>query len=147
MSAQTMSILALCISIAVAMGEYFYTKRFNRINLDAQYYDEIYKEFLMVELPKARMNLQRLSDGEIIGTNEMRKVLRSMRKKSICFKYYNEKFYKKMVDLLQKLEDQLVLIDEKVDLKEYIGFKLKVEKLMREIYNCIAKASHGRGIV
>ena len=147
MNSDTISIIALCISIVVALGEYFYTKQINQINLDSQYYDEIYKDFLMVQIPEKMRRIQRLEDGTIVGTEDMRKVLREMRKKSLYFSFYNKKFYEKLIYMLQNLDDKLVMLDDNMSINAYIDFQFQLEVLIRDVYDYIAKASRGKYII
>ena len=49
-----LSIVAIIISIVVAIVEYIKEVRLSRINLESEYYKDIYKNHLVYEIPTAR---------------------------------------------------------------------------------------------
>lgn len=52
-----LSIIAIIISIGVAITESKRELRMNRLNIEAEYFSQIYKDFLIEKIPKARRRL------------------------------------------------------------------------------------------
>ena len=50
--ANVLSIIAIVISIGVPTFEYYNDKRINNINIDIQYYDKVYSEYLLERIPE-----------------------------------------------------------------------------------------------
>lgn len=139
-----LSIVAIIISLAAIAFEFFGNQRINRVNLRSTYYVEIYNNFLVTKIPEARNKLI-YNNNRISNTDELIDVLNDMRRKSLFFKYQDEKFYKKICDLLQSLEDKLVTDgDESLDSDEYCSFTKEVKESIDKIYKMIFDRYTGR---
>ncbi|MBS6519074.1 MAG: hypothetical protein KH359_00020 [Clostridiales bacterium] len=144
MDSTTLSVIAIVISIGVPVFEYFYNRSFTNVNLDAQYFDAVYKDYLLVKIPEVRLKIQRNSAGEVLGIDEFVELLREIRKKSLYFKFAHEEFYMEVLEAIQKLEDELVLVSTKLTNEEFGEFQHKIDVKVHDIYSCINDASHGR---
>ena len=132
-----LSIIAIIISLVAIAFEFFGNQRINRVNLRSTYYEEIYNGFLVTKIPEARNKLI-YNNNRISNTDELIDVLNDMRRKSLFFKYQDEKFYKKICDLLQNLEDKLVTHgDKSLDSDEYCSFTKAVKESIDKIYKTI----------
>lgn len=132
-----LSIIAIIISLVAIAFEFFGNQRINRVNLRSTYYEEIYNGFLVTKIPEARNKLI-YNNNRISNTDELIDVLNDMRRKSLFFKYQDEKFYKKICDLLQNLEDKLVTDgDKSLDSDEYCSFTKAVKESIDKIYKTI----------
>ena len=113
-------------------------------NSSQRNYEEIYNNFLVTKIPEARNKLI-YNNNRISNTDELIDVLNDMRRKSLFFKYQDEKFYKKICDLLQSLEDKLVTDgDESLDSDEYCSFTKEVKESIDKIYKTIFDRYTGR---
>lgn len=142
--ANVLSIIAIVISIGVPTFEYYNDKRINNINIDIQYYDKVYSEYLLERIPECRIRMERKDDGSVLGVDEFIDLLREMRKNSLYFKFANEEFYNEFRRLNQQLEDTLTMLPDKVSNDAYRSFRRKMDTMIYQIYECIHKASHGR---
>mgnify|MGYP004465506859 CR=1 FL=1 len=142
--ANILSIIAIIISIGVPAIEYYKDKKINSINIDIQYYDKVYSEYLLERIPECRLKIEQKYDGTILGVDQFIELLREMRKKSLYFKFANEEFYYEFRRLVQALEDELVLISDKVDKENYRLFRKSIDGKIYQIYECIHKAAHGK---
>lgn len=147
MDSESLSWIAIIISIGVPIFEYFYNRYFTNINLDAQYYDEIYKTYLLSKIPEARLKIRKNREGIVDGLDEFVEILREVRKKSLYFKFANEEFYHEVVKVLQDLEDELVLADNRYDNEKFIKFQSRIDAKIFDLYFCIAEATHGKSIL
>lgn len=138
------SIIALIISFFSPLFEYWWSKKLNKINIEAEYFDKVYTDFLMIQLPEARLKISYIEES-IGGIDDYIDTLRNMRKKSIYFKFANETFYQSLLKKIQELENLIVLSSgKKCEANEYANFTLEFDKLERSIYNCICNGHLGK---
>lgn len=127
------SICAIIISVASPVFEFFWNKRMNERNLTAEYFKELFGDMIYIDLPKAREFLH-FNGKEISGTEELEKVMRSLRQKLIYFKKNNEGFYNQMLKVIQEFENHLVTKSGKADNGAFIEFHNKVDEYVEKIY-------------
>ena len=95
------------------------------------------------DLPKAREYIH--YDGhEITGTDEIEKVLRQIRYKSIFYKQNNPDFYNHIVKQVQDFEDYLVMTKEIKDNDRFIVYHKKVDEYIANLCDSIFKCYQGR---
>lgn len=132
-----LSLIAIIISLVAIAFEFFGNQRINRVNLRSIYYEKIYNDFLVTKIPEARNKLI-YNNNNVSNTDELIDVLNDMRRKSLFFKYQDEKFYKRICSMLQNLEDKLVTNGEKtLDSDEYCKFTNEVKESIEKIYKAI----------
>lgn len=139
-----LAVIAIVISIGTAAIGYYYDKKINNINIDIQYYDKVYSEYLLERIPECRMRIERKADGSLLGVDEFIRLLREMRRNSLYFKFANEEFYNEFRRLNQQLEDTLIMAPDNINTDGYRSFRCKMDETIYQIYECIHKASHGR---
>ncbi|MFR3727681.1 hypothetical protein [Lacrimispora sp.] len=137
------SIAAIIISIISPIFEYNWNKMLNKTNLEAEYFNKLYNQFLMQDFPEARCFLH-YSDNNFGGINQLIEVLRDIRKKSIFFKYHNKTFYEEMLKLIQKIEDDLILNEGEMNSDTYVVFYTRLEKEIGDMYECITNRYLGK---
>lgn len=132
------SIIALIISIGVAIVEYYRDIKINRKNLEVDYFNEIYKVHLIRNIPNARKYIRFDKEGHFLDIDNMCNVLKNIRTDSLYYYYNDNKFYNKLKEQAQKLEDFLIsnygkefFGDEQTDLLKALQDELK------EIYRII----------
>ena len=131
-----LSILAIIISVAVAVGEYRWNKKINQTNLDAEFYKEIYFEYLMKRIPCARQAI-RYNNEKVEDTGELQDCLNDLRRESLFFRYKDRDFYDKLKSLLQEFEDYLVTNSKGMDADEFSSFNNRMNKYIEEVYKII----------
>ena len=119
-------------------------KKINSINIDAIYFNEIYKDYLIKDIPESRLKIRLTRKGHISGIDDFLDVLREIRKKSLFFKYKDENFYRELITMIQNLEDELVMVDDELDTITYNQFILSVDCKIDGIYKLILDAMQGR---
>jgi len=139
-----LSIIAIVISLLAIAFEFLGNQRINRINLEANFYEKIYNEFLINDLPNARNKLV-YNNNIVTGVETLIDILNDVRRKSLFFKYRDEKFYNKLCSLLQGLEDELVKkSDIRLENEEFCKFIEYVKESMEKIYDFIISKYTGR---
>lgn len=139
------SIFALIISIGVPVIEYARDYRINRINLESEYFKEIYKEHLVSKLPKARNYITFDASKKLIGTDNLINELQELLVSSLYFKYTNETFYKNLKDKIQALEDYLVgNTGIQFSNQNQANVYKNINKYMEDIYKMISDAYLGK---
>ncbi|MCQ2081349.1 MAG: hypothetical protein MJZ11_06790 [Lachnospiraceae bacterium] len=139
-----LSIIAIVISVIAIGFEFFGNQRINRINLEAKFYEEIYIDFLLEKIPSARSKLT-YNNNILSGTEELIDILNEIRRKSLFFKYRDEKYYEKLCKHLQNFEDELVRkSDVSLDNEQFCTFTKYVNDSLEEIYNIIISKYTGK---
>lgn len=139
------SIIAICVSVFVAYKEYQRDLKINETNLEATYFDEIYKQHLIYKIPKARRYLRIASNNQIADDQPLIDELNAIRKESLYFLYTNKPFYDSLILKLQQLEDFLVSSEAKQLVgEEQTEFFSQVQTYMNEIYTHITSAYKGK---
>lgn len=108
MLANILSVIAIVISVLVAVTEYIKDIKINRLNLESEYFKDIYKKHLIYEIPTARGYIRLDGDNKLIDIDKMINELQLLRQDSLYFQYNNLEFYNNLKDKTQDLEDYLV---------------------------------------
>lgn len=138
--------VAIIISLAAILLELWGNQRLNKVNLESRYYDEIYKEYLIMKIPEARNKLV-FNNNKILGADTLIDVLNEMRRNSIFFKFHNKKFYDSLYGKLQCLEDELVeKSDKTLENDEFCSFTNEVNDGLEKIYDIILTNYTGKKI-
>ena len=138
-----LSILAIIISVATAIGEFIWNRAINATNLESEFYKEIYFQYLMKKIPKARQEI-RFNENKIQDVESLIDTLNNVRQDSLFFKYKDKQFYIKLKDELQSLEDYLVSIsNKKMDSDEFSIANTEINKKIELIYEIIMKKYKG----
>lgn len=130
------SIIAIIISVWSAIWT---VHRNNKSNYKNNVYEDVLQEALHVKLP---MYMQKSIDfkNKTVNDNEIGKFqdfLIDLREKILVFKYMDEDFYKEIDKIIIKIDDNIVLINNKQDNFENIYNEL-VDQI-KELYKCIEK--------
>ena len=130
------SIIAIIISVWSAIWT---VHRNNKSNYKNNVYEDVLQEAFHVKLP---MYMQKSIDfkNKTVNDNEIGKFqdfLIDLREKILVFKYMDEKFYKEIDKIIIKIDDNIVLINNKQDNFENIYNEL-VDQI-KELYKCIEK--------
>lgn len=132
-----LSIIAIIISVITILIEFYGNQRVNRINLEANFFEKIYNDFLVEIIPNARNEIV-YNNNVVSGVETLIDVLNDMRRKSLFFKYKEEKFYNRLCSKLQELENELVeKSDLTLDSDDYCKFTEYIKEALEEIYDII----------
>lgn len=139
-----LSIFAIIISIISVVFEYFWNQKINKTNLEADFFKDIYGDFLMHEIPKAR-NVIHYNNQKVSDTDDLIEVLNEIRRSSLFYQYQDHKFYIELCKQLQELENELVSkTDEVLSNNEYSEFIQKINSDIETIYSIIMNKYIGK---
>lgn len=137
-AALIVSIVATIIALAVAYIQHKREHSINQTNLEAVYFNEIYKEYLIKRIPTARKYIYIDKNGILKDTDKIRDELNNIRQDSLYYFYNDEDFYKELKKKCQNLEDYLVesLTNPLVG-EEQTEFYSKLQSELKAIYRII----------
>lgn len=132
--------ISLIVSIFAIYIPYRQAKRSKLSELETIHFQKVYSEFLLEGLPVAKANTK-FELGKYIGVDSYIDCIRKVRHCSLYYKYYDEVFYNKLINVLRGLEDILAnsenrtyeSIDDQQQLCE------KIEQSVGIIYKTINK--------
>ncbi len=130
------SIIAIIISIWSAIWT---VNKNNKSSYKNNIYEDILKNSLHIELPK---HMQKSIDYKTKTVNDeeidnFQDFLIELRNRILIFKYMDDKFYKKIDDIIIKIDDNIVLIINKKE-----NFNDRYDELLKDIkdlYRCVEK--------
>jgi hypothetical protein len=136
--------MAIMISVFAVFFEYYWSQKINRTNLEADFFKDIYGDYLMKELPEARRVIL-YSNHVISDTDDLIDVLNEIRRSSLFYKYKDKDFYEKLCNQLQELENKLVNDTGKViEDEHYVEFTKAVNQDIEHIYDTIMNKYIGK---
>ncbi len=138
-----LSIVAIFISIIIPLFQHFWNKKMHSDDLEAEFYKDIFKEYLIKRIPEARIRIH-YNNNKLDGTNRLIDVLNNLRRDILFFRFNDRTYYDELCKLLQKLEDKLVNRTGNMNDSEYIKFYEEVDKDIHSIYEVIMKKYAGK---
>lgn len=140
-----LSIIAILISIFAAGFEYLWNNRINKANLEADFFKDIYNDFLVKKIPEAR-NIIHYNNEILDDVDSLVDVLNDMRRASLFFKYKDKSYYKALCIKLQALEDKLVQKSGHMSPDDFASFTMEINQDIEHIYEIIMKKYIGKKI-
>lgn len=144
LAAIIISLLALLLSIYVAIVEAKRDYKITKINIEFEFYREIYKDHLIKKIPEARKYMWINKDGFLSDAQPLIDELNEIRRDSLYFQYNNKAFYDTLKGKLQKLEDYLIKSEGQPLIGEdQTHFMNNVQDQLNGIYGTISHAYCG----
>lgn len=139
-----LSLIAIIVAIGSAIYQLRHETQVNTINLEADYFKELYMTHLLRLLPKTRTYL-RFDKGTLMDIDRMIDELNAIRNDSLYFMYVDSSFYEKLKMYLQDLEDFLIITSNQsiVGPNQEEVFK-DIEIKLEDIYELLSKKYHGK---
>lgn len=142
-----LSIISMIVTAMIATYELLQNRKINDITLEAEYFDFLFKESMLRQIPLSRAKLVFDGNGKLTGTDELIDVLNSIRKDSIYFQYTDSNFYEKLKKQLQSIEDLLDKTADKIVVAEdQTKFFNELKKHIEILYDLMLKKHLGKKI-
>ncbi len=139
-----LSIISICISVIIAIVEAVNAYRINKINIEAEYFDELYKKILIEKLPLARRKIIIAQDGLLTGIDEFNNVLNDIRISSTYYAYADKEFYDELKKALEETENFLInSSNKKISSEDQLDFLKDLNDKITEVYNIMQKKCSG----
>lgn len=139
------SIISLLISTGLAIYKIYDTKKMDKAKMETEYFDSLYKDYLLIKLPKARAKMLFGQDYKLIGSQELTQLLNDIRQDSLYFMYSDSIFYNDLKCQLQNLEDYIVSHEDKsLIAEEQTEFLSNIQKKLTNIYELMLKKHNGK---
>lgn len=114
--AMIFSVLAIIVSIVGIVIQ----KKMNSSNLQAKYFEEIFKDYFLVKIPKCAKNLSFNGNGKLNASyKELNNVFMEMVRKSAYFAYAKNEFYEELRKQTIQLDEKLVVKAGQIEQDEY----------------------------
>lgn len=139
-----LSLLAIIISIASVFYQWRNDVKLNTINLEAEYFKEIYEKHLLYDLPSARKYLY-FHGNKLEGYEKLMDELNTIRNDSLYFLYSDNRFYDELKFVLQELEDYLGnCANQELSIPNQEVVMEGIQEKMETIYDTIIQKYHGK---
>lgn len=129
------SVLSFIGTFVVLIIESLHTKKINDINLSSRYFSSLFDDILLNQIPDKRRKISINYNKELVGIEDLQKVIVSLRKK--CYFYYHTDkiFYDKINNLVQELEDyMLVKSQQKIEAPQDVEVLDSIDEKIGKIY-------------
>lgn len=133
------SIIALVVALVTAIFSYVQNKKINKVNIEANMLLDVYREYLLDDIPKARRYIHYSNKNILSGTSYLVDVLNEIRRASLFFMYKDPEFYTKLCNALQGLENKLIEKEGFLSVDDFCQFDDDVDKSIKIIYDLIMK--------
>jgi len=140
-----LSIIAIIISICTVVFEYLWNLKINKTNLEADFFKDIYGDYLMKQIPEAR-NVIHYNNHIVSDVDTLIDVLNNIRHSSLFYKYKDKEYYKLLTEKLHELEDKLVEKAGTMSDDDYADFIQEINSDIECIYDIIMKKYIGKKI-
>lgn len=146
-AALVISIISLLSTSAIAIYEFIEARNINKINLEAETFNILFRNLMLKELPMARAKLMFNEEHKLVGADDVINIIVLMRKNSVYYQYVDCDFYKRIRIKLLEIEDVL----QKASDKQYIGedqtlFFTSLGELIKDLYYLLRCKYQGRKI-
>lgn len=129
--------LSILSSIVCYVISYFQNKKINRINMNARLYNDIFDDFLIDTIPKARTYL-RFDNNRLVDSEKLSEALTSLMNSILYFRYSDKEFYDDLCSQIKGIEDYVLECGNQDFVQEEQGrvfdeIQDKLEKLYKTI--------------
>ncbi len=107
-------VLTILVGFVIAVYEVKSSKKLYDISLESSYFNDLYKDYLLIDLPKHRKVITFSYQGKLIGTEDLLNGLKDIRENSLYYYYTDKHFYDKLKACVQDLEDYITITEDKV---------------------------------
>lgn len=115
-----LSALSIVSSIICFIFTFLQNKKINKINMNARIYNEIFDEFLIERIPKARTYL-RFENNKLVDSERLSDTLTDLLNTILYFRYADKKFYELLHTQIQDIEDFVLECGNKQFVQEEQG--------------------------
>lgn len=138
------ALLSLVITTIISIISYKSNQKISRINISADYFNDIYKEILINQIPCARANLYWSEDGALQNHSDLCDKIVSLKDKSLYYKFTKPNYYKKLCACVEKAEDSICgTSNRKLDILGREQALKNIENLIQELYVCVNRGLNG----
>lgn len=145
-AALVISIVSIIISIIVIVYDKAVDKRLNRITMSSSYFNDLYKDILILKIPEAREKISFTTQGKLVGSDALVGILNDIINKSLYFFYTDKDFYNQLKKKTQDLEDYLLQAEDKtIHGEAQTAVFNEIANKISELYNLMNKKFlHGK---
>ena len=133
-TSDVLALIAIVVSIGSAFFQWYMDSHINKVNLEADYFKELYSKHLLYEIPRARGYI-RFDNNKLVDFDKLLDELSEIRQNSLYFSYADSDFYLDVKNALQGLEDYLIEISSReFKGKQQDDIKKQIQTELQKIY-------------
>ena len=137
-ASDVIAIIALIISVVTATCQIIHERRQNTTNLNAYYFNEIYRDYLIHKIPNARKYISINQHGKLIGCQDMINEMKNIQSDSLYYKYTDGEYFSQLSKAAQGLEDFLIMSSgDTYAGEEVTDFMIKLQNLISKLYKVV----------
>lgn len=143
-SSDVIAVLAIIVSLGSAFYQWYLDSYTNKINLEAEYFKELFLDHLIEKIPKARTYI-RFQNGRLTDIDRLVEELKILNQKSLFYKYWDRNFYANLKSEVQGLEDYLIeTADSPLTFSEQNKAMDEIQRKLEVIYSILGKKYIGK---
>lgn len=132
------STISVVLSTIIFFWETKRDKDINEINLESEYFNDIYKDYLIKEIPNSRKYIRITRGGKVDDYIGLCNTLKNMRNSSLYYYYQDKKFYDDLTNKLNEIEVFLINTQNKTYIgEEQTAFYNDLQNKLTELYSLV----------
>ena len=145
LGALIISIISLLASTVLGIWTLYQSNKTSKITLESEFLKEIYIDYLIRKIPNGRERITYNPESKNLNSiTELQKVLTSLRKDSLYFKFTDASYHEKLLTQISELEN-LLMTEHLSDQDSFIKVYQQINKSIEEIYiSMISKYTTGK---
>ncbi|WP_122639031.1 hypothetical protein [Romboutsia sp. Marseille-P6047] len=133
-----LALATIVISVVLGKKGFFLTKKSTEITLNKDFFEKIFFDFIIVKLPESLTKLEATSENGSVICDEVNEIINSILTKAVFYKYFDEDFYNKLLEVCTKLDEELVTAaDDRLRSHTFIKHRTEIVRLINELYKIL----------
>ena len=130
-----LSVVAIGVSIATVIWQSYKDAKFNKINLNAEFFKQLFFDRLLKNIPKERDKLEFNANGKLCGYKKFVNCFLKILSDSAYYKYKDKKYYEDLKECIWGLEDYVFdKANQQINSEEQKKVFDNIDKKMSGIY-------------
>ncbi|NFL92816.1 hypothetical protein FDB68_07020 [Clostridium botulinum] len=106
----TLSVFIAVAAFLISLCTFLRSKKITEKTLNKKFFDDIFSDYLTKKIPEKLSKIERDRDLIKINCEEFEKIINRMLDDALFYKYFEKNFYKKIKEVIVKIDEKLILI-------------------------------------
>lgn len=131
----TINIIISLIALILSFVTFKNNKKMSQKTLNKKFFDDIFSDYILYNIPKKIWDIDFDRKNIKEHCDELNSIINELIEKSMFYQYFEEDFYKKIIDVLVKIDEKLVQSPtNKSSEKTIEKFKKDLNNLVKDLY-------------
>lgn len=138
LTAIIISVISIVVTIYFSVVQHRRENKLNQTNLESVYFNDIYKEILIKDIPVGLRYIHISQEGIISNTDKLTESLQKIFQVSVYYQYNDENFYNELKSKCQEIEDYILESQQRPLLEtDRSVFNSKIQRETKKLYQIV----------